>query len=324
LIMVRDLTTGATLVVDRGGGAWGCKPQFPAWFGDGILLYSKASADTCGEEDTSAQDQSVYLAVIGDDLGKPALLAGPTGWLGPEGMWTKRDTPVGPVETNFGDLDVRQPWAVSLADLTEPIVATHGQTTGSGDQPSVRVHPLVPTGRWVETQEFTRGRTSVFGEPARITSPQHPGGSPDGVEILTHVHQTPEEDGDDGDDENPYTMRNLYVYANDGGWGRGAGAAAPAFPHHLPDWFESTGLFDAACRQYSHKQQQFCATSEWVVTGVFCKPGGVGAGEGVLSSRTYLVNRSSGAYWDLTSTIQAALGSSERSSYTSTCWAARP
>jgi len=319
LIMVRDLTTGSTLEVDRGGGPWGCKPQFPAWFGDGILLYSKATEDTCHGEDTSSQDQSVYLAIVGDDFGQPALLAGPTGWLGPDGLWTKRDSPVGPVETNFGDADVRQPWDVSLADLTQPIVATHGQRTGSGEQPSVRLHPLVPTGRRVETQEFSLGRTSVFGDPRDIQSPQHPAWSPDGDELVTHVHQAPEGDGR-GVEADVYQMRNVYAFADDGGWGRGTGTAAPAFPHQLPDWFESTGLFDAACRQYSHKQQQFCGTPEWIVTGVFCKDKDDGAGEGILTSRTYLVNRTTGDYWDLTATIAAAFGTSERSSYTSTCW----
>jgi|GEM_PF-2367408 len=335
-IVVMDLDMGLMLDVEDGGPASSgtCPPQFPAWYGESYLLYNMGNAEpvvgddgtetpNCGQASPKDQDQTLWLVGVSAGSSGPSVSYANTAMLGPGGRFELRYKPGSGSGTSepaaFSDVDVKQPSNASIATVYDPNLASNQKAAAAGEDGNSGVHALITTMPAVYVEAFS-GSTSIYGESADIHAAQHPDWSRSGDAILTHVH-SPEEVYSDADG-NEFDSRNEYVFGQDShGWTTAAGGGA-AFAHQTAESLLAGG-FDSTCDSFSHKQGQFCLSDDYIVTGVFCMKGSSStSGDGILSSRTYLINRGTGVYWDLTGLIEQAMGAEDGSmqSYTATCW----
>jgi len=274
----------------------------------------------CGQASPKDQDQTIWLVGVSAGSSGPSVSHANTAVLGPGGHYELRYKPGSWTRepAAFSDVDVKQPGNASIATVFDPNLASNQKAAGAGEDGNSGVHALVTTMPAMQVEAF-RGSTSVY-ENKAINAAQHPDWSRSGDAILTHVHD-PMETYTDGNKVFLDT-RNEYVFGQDShGWTTAAGGGA-AFAHQTPESLLAGG-FDSNCDSFSHKQGQFCLSDDYIVTGVFCMKGNSStSGDGILSSRTYLINRGTGVYWDLTGLIEQAMGAEDGSmqSYTATCW----
>lgn len=322
-LYVRDLTSGALTRLSKGNNQMAEKdltdglPKWPAWFGEGFVLFSTQN----GKDGGSSDLKRLMLGAAVLDDGVNVSTPGKRGLLGPGTSHSQR---TGGFPTSFGDPDVREPSAVDLTDFFDMRVVTQGQSQ-EGDSlvpAKPRVSPAISLRSDVLTEEFELGQAfqnkngswTSEGSEVDLTECHHGAWSPFGQEIMCHGHK-----GATNYPESDAIVRMLYEYSQkaDGEWGNqtlvidplDAGSLASALPA-----FE--GLLTGAS-VLSFKYGQYCLKKGWVICTVFAADNE----KRVLESRVVVVRRNRQAFWDVTTLVEETLNLKlgALSGYTGTC-----